>query len=266
MGKWLGVVAVAAVVALGGPVADPAAADDMNMNSGATCSPAGTSLALTAQDHGFDKNCLAVPAGEPFTIRFDNKDTDRHNVAILPSHMSTEAFFRGDIVLGPKTVTYSVPALKPGTWHFHCEIHPNLMNGTFIAAAAPAAPAPAPVPAPTPAPKAPPAPPPATSMGGGMPVLTPTPSTAAAPNPPAAEPAAPAPAPKAAAAATPPSSRAAAGAAAPPAGTASTTPLPRTGAASNRLLLLLAGGALLLGGLSVLTAARRRPAADRILR
>src|SRR5581483_9350433 len=115
MGKWLGAVAVAAVVALGGPVARPAAADDMNMNGGATCAPDGTSLTLTAQDHAFDKNCLAVPAGQPFTIRFDNRDADRHNVAILPSHMSTDAFFRGDIVSGPKSITYSVPALKAGT-------------------------------------------------------------------------------------------------------------------------------------------------------
>jgi plastocyanin len=265
MGKWLGAVAIAAVVALGGPVARPAAADDMNMNmNGATCSPTGTSLTLTAQDHQFDKNCLAVPAGQPFTIHFDNKDADRHNVAILPSHMATEAFFRGEIVPGPKSITYSVPALKPGTWHFHCEIHPNLMNGTFIVAAAPAAPvtasapAPTPAPAPTasPAPNASPTPPPATSMGGsgGMPVLTPTPTTASAPSTPPAAASAPSPAP-------PAPSRSAAGAASaaqsasPPA--AGNGPLPRTGPASDRLLLVLAGAALALGGLSVAAAARR---------
>src|SRR5207302_1832162 len=84
------------------------------------------------------------------TIRFDNKDNDRHNVAFLPSHTSTETFFAGDIVAGPKSITYSVPALKPGTFHFHCQIHPNLMNGTFIVAAAGQAPPPAPAPAPAP--------------------------------------------------------------------------------------------------------------------
>jgi len=271
MGKWLGAVAVAAVLALGGPVARPAAADDMNMNGGATCAPDGTSLTLTAHDHAFDKDCLAVPAGLPFTIRFDNRDADRHNVAILPSHMSTEAFFRGDIVPGPKSITYSVPALKAGTWHFHCEIHPNLMNGTFIVAAAPGAPAVS-APAPASPPKAAPTPPPGTAMGGGMPVLTPTPTTAAAP--PSA--AAPAPAPGAGAAksaaaapkpaAAPPPARTAAGAAGAtpqPGATAAAggSPLPRTGTASDRLLLLLAGAALALGGLSILSAARRsRPA------
>jgi len=58
-------------------------------------------LAITAQDHKFDKDCLAVPAGQAFTIKFDNKDADRHNLAILPSHMATETFFQGDIVAGP---------------------------------------------------------------------------------------------------------------------------------------------------------------------
>jgi len=146
MGKWFGAIAAAALVAVSaGPGAGPVAADDMNM--GATCSPAGTSLALTAQDHKFDKDCLAVPAGQSFTIRFDNKDSDRHNVAILPSHTSTETLFQGDIVPGPKSLTYNVPALKAGTFHFHCQVHPNLMNGVFIVGTAAAAPAPAPAPA-----------------------------------------------------------------------------------------------------------------------
>ena len=267
MGKWLGAVAVAAVLSAGGPIARPASADDMNMTPGAPCSPSGTSLTLTAQDHKFDTDCLAVPAGQAFTIRFDNKDNDRHNVAILPSHTSTETFFAGDIVAGPKSITYSVPALKPGTFHFHCQIHPNLMNGTFIVAAAgqapPPAPAPAPAPvaapAPTPAPKPAPTPPPAMSMGGDktpgaaapMPG-EPTPRAAAA-----APPAPPAPAPTAAMPAMPAPPRTAASAGSAPTAAAAGTPLPRTGPASDRLLLLLAGIALALGGLSVVGGARR---------
>ena len=265
MGKWLGAVAVAAVLSAGGPIARPASADDMNMTPGAPCSPSGTSLTLTAQDHKFDTDCLAVPAGQAFTIRFDNKDNDRHNVAILPSHTSTETFFAGDIVAGPKSITYSVPALKPGTFHFHCRIHPNLMNGTFIVAAAGQAPAPAPAPAPvaapapTPAPKPAPTPPPAMSMGGDktpgaaapMPG-EPTPRAAAA-----APPAPPAPAPKAAMPAMPAPPRTAASAGSAPTAAAAGTPLPRTGPASDRLLLLLAGIALALGGLSVVGGARR---------
>ena len=253
MGKWLGAVAVAAVVAAGGLGAGSASADDMNMNGGATCSPAGTSLALTAQDHKFDKDCLAVPAGQAFTIHFDNKDSDRHSVAILPSHMSTTTLFQGDIIMGPKTTTYSVPALKPGTWHFHCEVHPNLMNGTFIVAAASSAPAKAPAPTPPPA--------------MDKPMTPPAASTApAAATPKAAASATPAPTPSAAPGAQaamsdmPTPTRHPAGTAGPKAAAApraAGSPLPRTGPQSSRLLLLAAGLALAAGGLSVVAGARR---------
>jgi plastocyanin len=262
MGKWLGAVAVAAVLAAGGGAGvRPAAAADTpggtgvspTMETGPTCSPAGTSLALTAEGHKFDKDCLAVPAGESFTIRFDNKDSDRHNIAILPSHTATTTLFEGDIVQGPKSLTYNVPALKAGTYHFHCEVHPNLMNGAFVVGtAAPAAPAPAP------APKAGPTPAPTMSMGDAKPAPAP-----AAPAPKTADGAPAVAAPARAAAAPKPDagpvpSRPAASAPAPKAAAAAGgSTLPHTGPHSARLLLILAGGALAAGGLSVLGGARR---------
>ena len=33
---------------------------------------------------------------------------------------------------GPATTTYSVPALKSGTYYFQCDVHPTTMNGTFV--------------------------------------------------------------------------------------------------------------------------------------
>src|SRR4051812_49871545 len=91
MRKWFSAAAAAGVLAVGAAGSGAAWADhSMDSKTATTCSPSGTSLALTAEGHKFDKDCLAVPAGESFTIRFDNRDTDRHNVAILPSHMSTE--------------------------------------------------------------------------------------------------------------------------------------------------------------------------------
>jgi LPXTG-motif cell wall-anchored protein len=254
MVKWFGAAAVAAVLTAGGPAPTASAAD---MNMGATCSPTGTSLTLVAQDHKFDKDCLAVPAGQAFTIRFDNRDNDRHNVAILPSHTSTQTFFEGDIVPGPRTVTYSVPALKPGTFHFHCEVHPNLMNGTFVvgaaAAAAPASPmpgaGPAPGPAPAPAPMRPPMPPPGMSMGNAPPMASPGPP----PGPAGTRPHGPdptAPAPRAAAGAPAPAALPAAPAASqPPAAAAgaqapAAAPAPKSaGAAAPGPARTAAGGA-----------------------
>ena len=107
------------------------------------CAPSGTSLALAASGHKFDQDCLAVTAGESFTIRFDNQDSDRHNVAILPSHtLPGEPSSRATSFPGRRATCTPWPRLVAGTYHFHCDIHPNLMNGIFIVAAAPQAAAP----------------------------------------------------------------------------------------------------------------------------
>jgi plastocyanin len=132
MPKGLRAAAAAAGLAMAALGSTPAWAE----NARAACSPGGTSLALAAEHHRFDTDCLFAPAGESFTIRFDNKDSDRHNVAILPAHMSSETIFAGDIIPGPKNTLYAVNPIKPGTYHFHCEVHPNLMNGTFVVAGA----------------------------------------------------------------------------------------------------------------------------------
>lgn len=231
MSKGLRLAAAAAVLAVAGVGLGPAWADHTSGGSkAASCAPSGTSLALTAETHKFDKDCLAVTAGESFTIRFDNRDSDRHNVAILPAHTATETIFAGDIVPGPKSIVYAVPNMKAGTYHFHCEVHPNLMNGTFVVAAAPAAGDTKPAASPTTAAAAP------KTLDA-----TPAPKAAAAPA------AAPKPAPTTA------TTRSASTAEAAAAG----TKLPRTGPA-DRALVLLAGLALAAGGLSVLGGAKSR--------
>ncbi|MGH3798259.1 MAG: cytochrome c oxidase subunit II [Pseudonocardiaceae bacterium] len=97
------------------------------------CSPSGADVAVTADGLHFDKNCLAAPAGAPFTITFTNKDSGvPHNVAIYSNPAATTALFRGQLVTGPATVTYHVPALEPGTYYFRCDVHPAAMRGTFI--------------------------------------------------------------------------------------------------------------------------------------
>jgi hypothetical protein len=55
-------------------------------------------------------------------------------VAIYTDDSATESLFVGDLVDGPKTVTYDVPALDPGSYYFRCDVHPQ-MNGTLEAAA-----------------------------------------------------------------------------------------------------------------------------------
>jgi plastocyanin len=101
-------------------------------NPTATCEPSGTTLAITVNGTKFDKNCLAAPANQAFTISFDNKDQLAHNIAILESHSATEAMFKAEVARGPGQRTLNVGALRPGTYAFHCEVHPALMSGTFV--------------------------------------------------------------------------------------------------------------------------------------
>jgi plastocyanin len=95
--------------------------------------PAGQSggLQIAAKDIGFSTDQLAAPAGKPFDVTFENQDPLPHNVAIFPSAASTSALFQGEIVTGPTSVIYHVPALKAGTYEFRCEVHPSSMTGTI---------------------------------------------------------------------------------------------------------------------------------------
>ncbi len=91
-------------------------------------------VSVTASGIAFDTNCIEVPAWQPFTIAFDNKDAGiPHNIAIYPSSTQltpADALFQGEIVTGPTTTQYKVSALDAGTYYFHCDVHPT-MNGTF---------------------------------------------------------------------------------------------------------------------------------------
>jgi plastocyanin len=97
-----------------------------------TCTPGGSSLAVSAKSNAFDKDCLAAPPDTPFTIAFDNQDYDIHNVAIYDKDHGDKALFKGQVIYGPKSITYSVPAQAEGTYEFRCDPHPDSMIGTFI--------------------------------------------------------------------------------------------------------------------------------------
>ena len=97
--------------------------------AGSPCRLFGTQLTVTAMDTHFDKTCLAAPANTPFSIRFDNEDSNTHNVDIMRGGTS---LFTGDIVVGPKVVTYSVGALPAGTYTFRCDVHSHQMHGLFV--------------------------------------------------------------------------------------------------------------------------------------
>ena len=81
----------------------------------------------------FDTGTLVVPAGRPFELVFDNKQSGvPHNVKITDTPDQANVIFNGDHLTGPGEITYHVPTIPAGDHYFLCEIHPN-MNGTLQA-------------------------------------------------------------------------------------------------------------------------------------
>jgi plastocyanin len=97
-----------------------------------TCVPEGNALTISANDVRFNKDCLVAPADEAFTISFENQEVEPHNVAIYDEANGNKALFKGEIFLGPGTVTYSVPPLPEGNYLFLCDPHDDAMRGLFV--------------------------------------------------------------------------------------------------------------------------------------
>jgi plastocyanin len=86
---------------------------------------------VVAENVDWVETSLNAPAGTPFTMALDNRDSGvPHDVAIKDA-AGTE-IFRGELVTGPAVVVYDVPALPAGQYTFVCTVHPN-MTGTLTA-------------------------------------------------------------------------------------------------------------------------------------
>lgn len=96
------------------------------------CPPGADTVRVCAFDETrFVPSDLTASSGEAFEIEFDNQDEGvPHNVAVYRDESAEESLFVGDLVEGPTTVTYDVPALDAGEYYFRCDVHP-VMSGTL---------------------------------------------------------------------------------------------------------------------------------------
>jgi len=100
----------------------------------ATTAPAGpVEIELVARGYAFNTATITVPVGSEVRILFNNQDADHHNVALYEDRAATRPIFVGELITGPRTITYTFTApATPGTYHFQCDPHASFMNGDFI--------------------------------------------------------------------------------------------------------------------------------------
>jgi plastocyanin len=119
----LGLVAGLALAACGG-------GGGSSGGGGASCSPSGTTIHVVASGFAFDQKCYAAPAGQAFTVDFDNKDSAPHTFSVYTDDSASSALFKTPQITGEQK-TFQEKGLQAGTYYFQCDVHPN-MNGTFV--------------------------------------------------------------------------------------------------------------------------------------
>jgi plastocyanin len=90
-----------------------------------------TTVRETALNITFVNRQLKAPAGKPFSIAFENKDSGEPHNMVIKDACGNRVFY-GDLVNGPAKTTYLVPALAAGSYPFLCAIHQTEMTGTLI--------------------------------------------------------------------------------------------------------------------------------------
>jgi plastocyanin len=91
-----------------------------------TAALAADPVVLTIKDHQFTPSEVSVAAGERFRIEVENKD------ATPAEFESTDLRIEKIVVPGGKITVMAGP-LKPGTYKFFDDYHPDQAKGTLIA-------------------------------------------------------------------------------------------------------------------------------------
>lgn len=87
---------------------------------------------VSADKLTFGTSELSFPSGAPVSLEFDNREAQPHNVAIFRgTDEKGERVFTGDVVTGPRKITYAISALPAGRYFFRCDIHPTTMRGSI---------------------------------------------------------------------------------------------------------------------------------------
>ena len=81
---------------------------------------------LVIKDHRFEPGELTVPAGRKVKIRVENQDP-------TPEEFESHDLNREKIIAGGKSAVVFVGPLKPGSYRFFGEFHPDTAQGVLVA-------------------------------------------------------------------------------------------------------------------------------------
>lgn len=106
--------------------------------SPATQAPEGILLEIASLPDdpiAFTKDVLEAQAGAAITVAYLNDTSVPHNIAFFEGpDASAPRIAATEIVTGPgalRSVSFTAPE-SPGSYYFHCDVHPVQMTGTFI--------------------------------------------------------------------------------------------------------------------------------------
>jgi plastocyanin len=111
-----------ALVALTGAACGGGESDGQTSGGGDGGGDGGADVTLTAKNISYDPESLTVASGG--SIRYSNKDGTEHNFT------AEKAGVDEDVEPG-SSVTIDLGDVEPGTYDFHCEYHPDSMQGTL---------------------------------------------------------------------------------------------------------------------------------------
>lgn len=82
---------------------------------------------IAAKDIQFDKKEIDLSAQTEAKIVFHNSDTGvPHNVAFYKTEAAAEPIFKGKLITGDATETYTFTTPAAGEYFFRCDVHPSM--------------------------------------------------------------------------------------------------------------------------------------------
>ncbi len=128
-GRWRRLLAVLAAIAALGVLAAACGPATSGAPAAGTAGNGGTTIRITTRKSVFDRRSLTAPAGT-ITIKVENRDKGiPHNIHVFKgTDASGPSVGATAVEPGPVQQTLTLK-LSPGTYYYHCDVHPATMTG-----------------------------------------------------------------------------------------------------------------------------------------